>query len=124
MQFFNQYVSRRLFSELNFFCGLFDNYMFFYVSVFVLGAQVILIEFAGDYLKTSPLNWQQWLTTIALGFGVVPCGIIWRTVLAIPEDPNSFFSDAMEVAVAREGRDKPPTPEKKNEDEKKSLDVV
>jgi hypothetical protein len=69
------------------------------VSIFVAGAQVILIELAGDFLKTSPLNWQQWLTTIALGFGVVPCGIIWRRLVPLPEDPNSFFSDAMEVAA-------------------------
>jgi Ca2+-transporting ATPase len=104
MQFFNQYVSRRLFAEIDFFAGLDTNWMFFYVSIFVAGAQIILIELAGDFLKTSPLNWQQWLTTIALGFGVVPCGIIWRRLVPLPEDPNSFFSDAMEVAVKEKNR--------------------
>lgn len=100
-QFFNKYVSRRLFNEINFFSGLRTNWMFLAVSTFILGAQIVLIELAGDYLKTSHLNWKQWLITVALGFGVVPCGIIWRKCIPISEDPKSFFSDSMELQASK-----------------------
>ena len=66
-QFFNEYSARSLFDELNPFKGVFTNMMFISVSIISLGLQIFLVEVGGEFVKTSHLNIEQWLITIALG---------------------------------------------------------
>ncbi len=90
-QIWNEYSSRVLFNEVNFFHNIFENYMFFFVSLFTIGAQICLIEYGGDFMKTSSMSIRLWLITLALGSGTIPVGICMRLFFPVEEDKNSFF---------------------------------
>ena len=66
-QLFNEYSSRKLFDELNIMEGIQKNAMFLYVSIISVGLQIFLVEVGGEFVKTTPLDLNQWLITIALG---------------------------------------------------------
>ena len=104
-QFFNEYTSRNLFDEVNPFRGLTTNLTFAYVSVFMAGFQILFVEVFGKFASTTPLPWNHWLITIALGFIGVPIGMLYRFV-PVKEDPNTYF-DAMHGFVNHEERLKP-----------------
>lgn len=89
-QFFNEYTSRHIFDEWNPFKDLMNNYVFIIVSIVTLLCQIMLVEVGGEFTKTSPLDLNQWLITIALGFIGVPLGILMRFI-PMPDDPNDFF---------------------------------
>ena len=61
--------------------------------VVTVAMQIILVEFAGIYLHTSPLSWLQWIITVLIGF----VGLLWSTFgrlyMKIEEDPDSFFDN-------------------------------
>ena len=90
--FFNEYTAENLFDEWNFLPTVIANPAFLMVSSFTFGAQIILIEFGGEFLKTSPLTLYQWLITIALGAIGLPIGVLMRYI-PVKEDPNSFFDN-------------------------------
>ncbi len=88
-QVFNEYTARDIFSEWNVFQGLITNPMFIGVSIFTILAQVMLVEVGGDFVKTTPLNINQWLITIALGAIGLPVGVLMRFI-PVEEDPKTF----------------------------------
>jgi len=92
-QIFNEFSSRVLFNEINIFKNLTKNYMFAIVMFFTVGAQVFLIEKGGEYLKTSPLTFRQWIETILLAVFTLPLSVIVRLSFPIQEDPKSFFDN-------------------------------
>ena len=92
-QIFNEYNARFIFDELNMFKGLAGNYVFLLVSLFSVGAQILLVQIGGAWVKTTPLNLSQWLITIALGAITVPVGVLMRFI-PVAEDPNDFFDDS------------------------------
>ena len=104
-QIFNEYTSRNLFDEINPFRGLLTNCTFLIVSIFMAGGQVLFVELFGKFASTTPLPWNHWLITIALGFIGVPIGMLYRFV-PVKEDPNTYF-DAMHGFVSDEERLKP-----------------
>ncbi len=56
-----------------------------------MGMQVFLVQLAGSFVSTTPLNLNQWLITIALGALSLPLGWLSRFI-PVEEDPNSFFN--------------------------------
>ncbi|CAK9251024.1 unnamed protein product [Sphagnum jensenii] len=88
-QIFNEYVSRK-FDEVNMFEGIRSSPLFLLVSIFSIGCQIFLVQLGGDYMKTAPLNWMQWLITVALGAMTLPIGALMRFI-PVTEDPQSFF---------------------------------
>jgi magnesium-transporting ATPase (P-type) len=107
-QFFNEYTSRNLFDEVNPFRGILSfengfkvaNWAFVWVSIFTAGFQILFVEVFGKFASTSPLPWNHWLITIALGFIGVPIGMFYRFI-PVKEDPNTFF-DALHGFVKEE----------------------
>jgi len=95
-QIFNEYSSRRLFNEVDFFAGILGNYMFLFVTAFSVGAQIFLVEIGGEFVKTSPLSGSQWGVTIAIGAGTVVVGFLMRFI-PVDEDPNSFYSSSQQL---------------------------
>ncbi len=88
-QVFNEYTARDIHSDWNVFHGLITNPMFIGVSIFTILAQFMLVEVGGDFVKTTPLNLNQWLITIALGAIGLPVGVMMRFI-PVEEDPKSF----------------------------------
>jgi Ca2+-transporting ATPase len=89
-QVFNEFNSRSLFNEWNVFKGLHVKHMFTLVILLTVGLQILLVQFGGEFVKTTPLSGQQWLITVLLGAVGLPVGMLSRC-LPITEDPNSFY---------------------------------
>jgi P-type Ca2+ transporter type 2C len=105
-QVFNEYNARSIFDEWNAFKDIEHNPTFILVTIITIGFQIILVEFGGDFLKTSPLTINQWLVTVALGAISLPVGVIMR-FYPVKEDPKSFFDNSMpELAIATKEGDK------------------
>jgi calcium-translocating P-type ATPase len=104
-QVFNEYSSRKLFDEVNCFSNFQSSHIFIAVSIFTIGCQIILVEFGGEFLKTSPLTMQQWLITIALGAITFPVGVLMRFI-PVKENPDTFF-DSMDATKAVRAKEIP-----------------
>ncbi|RYH15829.1 HAD family hydrolase [archaeon] len=114
-QVFNEYNARSIFDEWNMFHGIEHNPVFIVVTIITIGFQIILVEFGGDFLKTSPLTINQWFITVALGAISLPIGMLMRFI-PVKEDPADFFDNSMPggaVAIAEKhdkGHDSRPPP--------------
>ena len=73
------------------FHGVEKNYMFLVISLFSLGLQILMVQYGGEFVRTSPLDLPQWLITIALGLLGIPIGVLMR-IIPMEEDPKSFFT--------------------------------
>lgn len=67
------------------------NLPFLGIMVTTILVQLVMVEFGGRMVKCWPLNWQQNLICIIIGFGELPWGII---VKLIPL--NFFFNISLE----------------------------
>jgi hypothetical protein len=92
-QIFNEYNAKNIHSDWNVFSSVLENHMSVYVTIFTVGLQIILVEFGGEFMKTSPLTMNQWLVTILLGLGALPVGILMR-FYPMEEDPDCFFDNS------------------------------
>ena len=100
-QIFNEYNARFIFDELNMFKGLAGNYVFLMVSFVSIGAQILLVEVGGAWVKTTPLTLYQWLITIALGALTLPVGMMMR-LIPIKEDPRSFYGNTQRISALKD----------------------
>lgn len=66
-QVFNE-VNAREMEKLNVFAHTFNNPVFLLVLTFTVVFQVILVEFLGKFAGTVPLNVNQWIITVGIGF--------------------------------------------------------
>ncbi|KAI9595914.1 hypothetical protein BDF19DRAFT_384846 [Syncephalis fuscata] len=78
LQVFNEINCRRIDDHLNCFRDIFSNYIFIAIQLLVISGQYIIVTFGGIAFKTTPLSWQHWLTTIALGALSLPIGLLIR----------------------------------------------
>merc|ERR1711871_405836 len=89
-QIFNEYTARNIFDEVNPFRNIWTNPMFAFVSIFSVGAQVLIVEVGESFTSTSPLTGAQWGWTIFLGWISMIFGVLMRYI-PVEEDPNTFF---------------------------------
>ena len=104
-QLFNEYTARSILDEPNCFKNIHKNYMFFFVSLFSIGAQIFLVEVGGDFVGTSHLTAMQWLICVGLGAIGLPIGVLMRFI-PDKEDPTSFF-DSNAVHESRIRKESP-----------------
>ena len=77
LQVFNQINCRKLNrNEYNVFKGFFNNKLFLFIQSFTVIAQIFIVEFGGDFLRTTPLTFVQHLICIALGSLALVFGLI------------------------------------------------
>ncbi|XP_075248477.1 LOW QUALITY PROTEIN: plasma membrane calcium-transporting ATPase 2-like [Convolutriloba macropyga] len=89
MQCFNEINARKIHGERNVFKGIFTNALFVSIVIGTIIAQVLIVEFGSVITFTTPLSWDLWLWSVALGMGT----LVWGQVLnCIPADklPASF----------------------------------
>jgi len=94
MQVFNEINSRKVNTEMNVFEGIFTNKIFIAVIAITCIVQVLIVEFGNVAVMTSPLTWDLWLITIAIGAGELLWGFLIRL---IPVPLEEWEKETMEV---------------------------
>jgi len=79
-QIFNEVNARSIGDFANVFEGLFSNVMFLAVLLFTVGSQYVIIEFGGEFVKTTHLTDDQWIKCIVLGSLSLPLGGLMRLI--------------------------------------------
>jgi len=83
MQIFNEINARKLGErDFNVFAGFFNNYLFLLIILGTLTIQIILVQFGGVAVRTTPLTVQQHLICLAFGAGSLVWGVIIKFVPA------------------------------------------
>jgi Ca2+-transporting ATPase len=85
LQIFNEINCRRLDNKLNVFSGIQQNSFFIGIMIVMVGCQTLIIFFGGGAFSVTPLDGQQWLVSVGLGFLSMPAGAIIRLI------PNDFI---------------------------------
>jgi len=77
-QLVNEFNSRRIYSEVNVFSGIFGNKIFCTIIAATLVVQVLVVEFGGDFTHTCHLNLIQWGFCVSIALLGFPIGLILR----------------------------------------------
>lgn len=85
LQFFNEVNCRRLDNKLNVFYGIHRNPLFIIIMLIIIVGQIFIISFGGAAFSVTPLDGQQWLVSVLLGFLAILFGAIIRLI------PNTFI---------------------------------
>jgi len=64
---FNE-VNAREMEKLNVFRHTFNNWVFIIIITFTVVFQVLMVQVLGKFAGTVPLNQEQWLITVGIGF--------------------------------------------------------
>jgi hypothetical protein len=67
------------------------------IFIFCCGFQALAVEFFGDFMKVTNLNWKQWLGCIAAATPVIPLVVLSR-LIPVPEEvfPSDFDAEDLE----------------------------
>jgi calcium-translocating P-type ATPase len=108
-QIANEFSSRNLGDEVNMFSNLSGNWVFLWVIVGTIGAQIFLVEVGGEFVKTCHISLEHWLITIFMGLLSLPVAVAERFI-PVKESEDSFAvpakqstsSSPLEVEKSRE----------------------
>lgn len=103
-QLANEFSSRNLGNDINFFHGLRQNTLFVSIIIFSVVVQIIIVQFGGSFMKTTPLTLFTWLITIAIASSTIVVGVLMRVLIPIAEEPNSFFTGGNIICNGNGGR--------------------
>ncbi|KAL8009497.1 putative P-type ATPase, HAD-like superfamily [Plasmopara halstedii] len=101
-QLFNELNCRKIHDELNIFAGITKNRVFLYVCLLQIVLQYVMVQHTGDWFKCKPLNLEEWLLSIAMGFGSLPLGLLLRTISV--KNAPSWMAVCREVDTDETGR--------------------
>ncbi|XP_053326146.1 plasma membrane calcium-transporting ATPase 2 isoform X3 [Spea bombifrons] len=91
MQLFNEINARKIHGERNVFDGIFKNPIFCVIVLGTFAIQIVIVQFGGKPFSCSPLQLDQWMWCIFLGFGE----LVWGQVIAsIPTSRLKFLKGA------------------------------
>jgi magnesium-transporting ATPase (P-type) len=99
-QIFNEFNARSIFDEWNIFAGLTSNPIFLGVIALTTFLQYFIVTFGGEFTRTSPLTFDQWMVTVAFGLISLPVGFVMRFVPVV-ESEESFFYEEMSMDSTR-----------------------
>ncbi|KND04245.1 calcium-translocating P-type ATPase, PMCA-type [Spizellomyces punctatus DAOM BR117] len=81
MQISNIVMARQLNGEINYFKHFFRNRLFILIITVIVGVQVLVIIFGGDFVNTCPLDWKEWIVCIVLALLNFPFVFVIRCAL-------------------------------------------
>lgn len=87
MQVFNELNARNT-EDLNVLRHITTNRIFIGIIAFTTVVQVLIVEFAGFFAQTTPLDYALWLSSILIGFTTMPLALAVKVCLPVPESPN------------------------------------
>jgi magnesium-transporting ATPase (P-type) len=90
-QIFNEINARSIGDDVNVFRGLFNNTLFIGIILFTIVSQFLIVEYGGDFVKTTHLNQMQWLKCVVLGALSLPVGGLMRLIPV--KDSTSDFAE-------------------------------
>ncbi|KAM5148909.1 plasma membrane calcium-transporting ATPase 2 isoform 3-T3 [Mantella aurantiaca] len=91
MQLFNEINARKIHGERNVFDGIFRNPIFCTIVLGTFAIQIIIVQFGGKPFSCAPLQLDQWMWCIFLGFGE----LVWGQVISsIPTNRLKFLKGA------------------------------
>jgi calcium-translocating P-type ATPase len=88
-QVFNEFNAREIGDVFDPIRSLGKSPMFIAVIFFTVLAQLLIVEYGGDFTQTYPLDYEELKFTILMGAGSLPVGYIMR-MIPVVEDPESF----------------------------------
>ena len=88
-QVFNELNARSIGDEMNVFKGLYRSPLFLSIIIFTVIAQYGIIEYGGDFVRTTHLTTDQWIKCILLGSLSLPLGGIMR-LLPVRDSASDF----------------------------------
>ena len=105
-QVFNEMNARSIGDDMNIFYGLEKNPLFLMIIALTVLGQAFIVQFGGDFVKTTPLSAETWVKCVLLGSLSLPLGGIMRLFPAVESDKNfatisPFLSKHIENAAER-----------------------
>jgi cytochrome c biogenesis protein CcdA len=79
LQVFNE-VNAREMEKFNVFRHTLNNKIFLIILGFTIVFQVLMVQFLGKFANTVPLNKEQWLITVFIGFLSLPIAAIVKLI--------------------------------------------
>jgi len=103
MQIFNEFNSRKCDRSNNVFEGLHKNIIFVFIIFGTIGLQIIIVQFTNIFTKCIPLNFNQWMLSVALGFLILPFAAVVRLTVTpcIPKEFWEYPTDAENSIISR-----------------------
>lgn len=103
-QVFNEINARSISDEMNVFKKLHKNTLFLAIILFTCAAQFFIVEFGGDFVKTTSLTQEQWLKCVLLGAMSLPVGGLMRFIPAYDSQKDfAAVSPLIQKSVASVG---------------------
>lgn len=90
-QVFNEINARSIDDNMDVFSGLMENPIFLVIVLFTSVAQVGIVQYGGDFVRTSPLTADQWQKSVSLAALSLPWGGLMRLV-PVSENVYDFAS--------------------------------
>ena len=101
-QVFNEINARSIGDEMNIFKGLYRSPLFISIILFTVAAQVGIVEFGGDFVRTVGLSQAQWVKCILLGALSLPLGGVMRLIPVA--DAKSDFAEMTDIMKANRSK--------------------
>lgn len=88
-QIFNEINARSIGNDMNVFKGILNNPWFIAILLITSVGQFFIVEFGGEFVKTVPLEFSQWIKCILLGSLSLPVGGFMR-LIPVSESRSDF----------------------------------
>ncbi|CAK4193166.1 unnamed protein product [Aphanomyces euteiches] len=88
-QLFNEINSRSVTNDWRVFKKFWSNSMFIFIIATTVVLQFLLVQFGGNFTKTSPLDAKLWAFSVLIAVLALPLGVLMRFI-PVQENPNSF----------------------------------
>jgi Ca2+ transporting ATPase len=96
MTIFNLINSRCIANERNVFARFFRNPVYLAIICLMAGTQAVVVNVGGQAFRSAPLNWQEWVACIVMGFG----SLIWYQLLVFI--PTKGFLSKIKHSVKKD----------------------
>lgn len=103
-QVFNEINARSIDDNMNVFKGLFRNPMFVCILVFTVLMQYALVEYGGEFVRTTSLTNGQWIKCVVVASLSLPLGGLARLIPV--KDRESDFAEISPLIKQKEYKDR------------------
>jgi calcium-translocating P-type ATPase len=114
-QVFNEINARSIGDEMNVFKGLYKSPLFMGILLFTVVAQYGIVEFGGDFVRTTHLTQDQWIKCILLGALSLPLGGVMR-LIPVSDSASDFAELSKLISTNRDKAMKGQSSEKRRQE--------